>query len=105
MKKYEIDQLRNVVLLGGSRAVKTSLAEALIFHHGAVPKLGSVDEGTTVMDFDPDEVSRKHSLSTTLASLEGGRGKLNLLDTPGFSIYLGDSKAACRVADAAVFVV
>jgi len=105
MKRYEVDQLRNVVLLGGSRAGKTSLAEALLHHAGATSRLGSVDEGTSVLDFDPDEVNRKLTLNTTLASLETPRGKINLLDTPGFSSYLGDSKAACRVADAALFVV
>jgi elongation factor G len=105
MKRYEVEQLRNVVLLGGSRAGKTSLAEALLFQGGATSRLGSVDEGTSVLDFDPDEIARKMTLNTSLASLETPRGKLNLLDTPGFSVFLGDSRAACRVADAAVFVV
>jgi elongation factor G len=105
MKRFEVGQLRNVVLLGGSRAGKTSLGEALLFHAGATPRLGSVDEGNSVLDFDPDEINRKLSLNTTLASIETPRGKINLLDTPGFSLFLGDSTAACRVADAAVFVV
>lgn len=105
MKRFEVDQLRNVVLLGGSRAGKTSLAEALLFQGGATSRLGSVDEGTSVLDFDPDEIARKLTLNTSLASLETPRGKINLLDTPGFSVFLGDSRAACRVADAALFVV
>jgi elongation factor G len=105
MKRYEVDQIRNVVLLGGSRAGKTSLAEALLFRAGATSRLGSVDEGTSVLDFDPDEINRKITISTTLASFETPQGKVNLLDTPGFSIYLGDAMAACRVADAALFVV
>jgi elongation factor G len=105
MSKYEVGQLRNVVLLGGSRAGKTSLAEALINFHGASPRLGSVDEGTTVLDFEPDEIARTMTLGTALASIECAGGKLNLLDTPGFSVYLGDSQAACRVADAAIVVV
>ena len=105
MKRYEVDQLRNVVMLGGSRAGKTSLAEALLFTHGATAKLGSVDEGTSVLDFDPDEIARKLTLNTSLASIETPQGKINLLDTPGFSVFLGDSRAACRVADAALFVV
>jgi elongation factor G len=105
MKRYEVDQLRNVVMLGGSRAGKTSLAEALLFANGATSKLGSVDEGTSVLDFDPDEVARKLTLNTSLASIETPQGKINLLDTPGFSVFLGDSRAACRVADAALFVV
>ncbi|MHB8836440.1 MAG: elongation factor G [Candidatus Methylomirabilia bacterium] len=105
MKRYEVDQLRNVVMLGGSRAGKTSLAEALLFTNGATNRLGSVDEGTSVLDFDPDEVARKLTLNTSLASVEAPQGKINLLDTPGFSVFLGDSRAACRVADAALFVV
>jgi elongation factor G len=105
MKRYEVDQLRNVVMLGGSRAGKTSLAEALLFSNGATSRLGSVDEGTSALDFDPDEIARKLTLNTSLASIETTAGKLNLLDTPGFSVFLGDSRAACRVADAAIFVV
>ena len=105
MKRYEVDQLRNVVMLGGSRAGKTSLAEALLFTNGATSRLGSVDEGTSVLDFDPDEIARKLTLNTSLASVETPQGKINLLDTPGFSVFLGDSRAACRVADAALFVV
>jgi len=105
MKRYEVDQLRNVVMLGGSRAGKTSLAEALLFTNGATSRLGSVDEGTSVLDFDPDEIARKLTLNTSLASIETAQGKINLLDTPGFSVFLGDSRAACRVADAALFVV
>ena len=105
MKRYEVDQLRNVVMLGGSRAGKTSLAEALLFTNGATSRLGSVDEGTSILDFDPDEIARKLTLNTSLASVETPQGKINLLDTPGFSVFLGDSRAACRVADAALFVV
>ena len=105
MKRYEVDQLRNVVMLGGSRAGKTSLAEAMLFTNGATSRLGSVDEGSSVLDFDPDEIARKLTLNTSLASIETQRGKINLLDTPGFSVFLGDSRAACRVADAALFVV
>ena len=105
MKRYEVDQLRNVVMLGGSRAGKTSLAEALLFTNGATSRLGSVDEGTSILDFDPDEIARKLTLNTSLASVETPHGKINLLDTPGFSVFLGDSRAACRVADAALFVV
>ncbi|HEY5999978.1 MAG TPA: elongation factor G [bacterium] len=105
MKRFEVGQLRNVILLGGSRAGKTSLGEALLFHAGATTRLGSVDEGNSVLDFDPDEIGRKLTLNTTLASIETAKGKINLLDTPGFSIFLGESLAACRVADAAIFVV
>jgi elongation factor G len=105
MKRYEVDQLRNVVMLGGSRAGKTSLAEAMLFTNGATSRLGSVDEGTSILDFDPDEIARKLTLNTSLASVETPQGKINLLDTPGFSVFLGDSRAACRVADAALFVV
>ena len=106
MKRYEVGQLRNVVLLGGSRAGKTSLAEALLFTTGATSRLGSVDEGTSVLDFDPDEVARKLTLNTTLASLETRAGQDQSPRHPRVSrSFSATATAACRVADAALFVV
>ena len=91
MKKYAADEIRNIALIGGGRSGKTSLAEAIVFSSKGVSKLGSVDEGTTVTDFDPDEIDRKNSHHASLASLETGRGKLNLVDTPGFPNFLTDT--------------
>jgi elongation factor G len=105
MKKYSLDEIRNVGIIGGGRAGKTSLAEALIYLNGATKSLGAVEEGNTVSDFDADEIERKNSHHAALASLETQRGKLNLVDTPGISSFLSDTLAACRVVDGALSVV
>ena len=82
MKDFPLDEIRNVGILGGGRAGKTSLAESLIYFNGGASALGSIDQGNTVMDFDPDEIERKNSHHSSLASLETARGKINLIDTP-----------------------
>jgi elongation factor G len=105
MKKYSLDEIRNVGVIGGGRAGKTSLTEALIYLSGATKSLGTVEEGNTVTDFDADEIERKNSHHAALASLETGRGKLNLVDTPGTASFLNDTLAACRVVDGALNVV
>jgi elongation factor G len=105
MKKYSLDEIRNVGIIGGGRAGKTSLTEALVYLSGATKSLGTVEEGNTVTDFDADEIERKNSHHAALASLETGRGKLNLVDTPGTASFLNDTLAACRVVDGALTVV
>ncbi len=99
------DQIRNVVLLGHRGAGKTSLHEALLFEAGASRRLGSVPDGTTVSDSDPDEQARQMSISTTLSSCEWQGRKINLLDTPGDASFVADALGALRVCEAAVFVV
>lgn len=105
MKNYALEEIRNVGIIGGGRSGKTTLAEALIFFNGGISRLGSVDDGNAATDFDPDEIERKNSHNSALASLEIDRGKLNLVDTPGFSNFLGDTKVACRVVDSVLLVV
>jgi elongation factor G len=105
MKKFAAEEIRNVGVLGGGRAGKTSLAEALIYRNKGIAKLGSVDEGSTVMDFDPDEIERRNSHHAALASIETSRGKLNLIDTPGISNFLCDTGVVCRVVDGALVVI
>ena len=105
MKKYLADRLHNVVLVGHGGCGKTSLAEALLFQTKAADRLGKVDDGTSIMDFDPEEVRRKITLSAALAPVEFKDHKINLLDTPGFFDFVGEVKGALRVADAAVIVV
>ncbi len=97
--------LRNVALVGHGGAGKTTLTEALLHHAGAITRMGRVEDGTTVSDFDPEEVKRGLSLSLSLAAFELGSHKINLLDTPGYADFVGDAAAALRVADLAVFVV
>jgi elongation factor G len=105
MKVYETPHLRNVALVGHGGCGKTSLVSAMLFDMGAVNRMGRVDDGTTVTDFDPDEIERKISLQTGLAYGEWRKVKLNLLDTPGYANFLAEARSALRVADAALVVV
>ena len=84
---------------------KTQLVSALLFDAGAVNRLGSVDDGTTVTDYDEEEIARKHTLSASVAYAEWNKTKINFIDTPGMANFLSDARAALRVADAALVVV
>ncbi|HJR62021.1 MAG TPA: elongation factor G [Vicinamibacterales bacterium] len=105
MKVYDAQSIRNVAVVGHSGAGKTQLISALLFDAGAVNRFGRVDDGTTVTDYDEEEISRKHTLSCALACAEWTRHKINFIDTPGMGNFLSDSRAALRVADTAVVVV
>jgi elongation factor G len=105
MKVYDAQSLRNVAFVGHSGAGKTQLISTLLFDAGAVNRLGRVDDGTTVTDYDEEEIARKHTLSAALAYAEWNKHKINFIDTPGMANFLSDAKAALRVADAAVVVV
>ncbi len=97
--------IRNVAVVGHGGAGKTTLTEALLFVSGAVTRMGRVEDGTTVTDFDPEEQKRAISVSLALAPVEWEGHKLNVIDTPGYADFVGDVTAALRVADLAVFVV
>jgi elongation factor G len=99
------DRIRNVALVGHRGSGKTSLHEALLFQAGAVNRLGSVIDGTTVSDSDPDEKARQMSISAALSSFEWQQRRVNLLDTPGDSSFIADALGALRVSESAVFVV
>ncbi len=105
MKNYKTEQIRNVALISHGGAGKTSLAEALLFTTGAVNRLGKVEAGNTVTDFEPDEIKRQVTIGTALAPLEWDGVKINILDTPGFFDFFADVQSALRVADSAVVVV
>ncbi|HLF28424.1 MAG TPA: elongation factor G [Anaerolineae bacterium] len=105
MKEYKIDALRNIVLLGHGSAGKTTLGEALLYNAGAITRMGRVEEGATVADFDEEEIRRRISLNTALLPIEWKDHKLNLLDTPGFPDFMGEVKGAVRVAEAALILV
>jgi elongation factor G len=105
VKVYDAVSIRNVALVGHSGAGKTQLASAMLFDAGAVNRLGRVDEGTTVTDYDDEEIARKHTLSCSLAYAEWNKHKINIIDTPGMANFLSDARAALRVADAALVVV
>jgi elongation factor G len=99
------DRIRNVALVGHRGSGKTSLAEAILFESGVVNRLGRVDEGTTVCDFEDDERERGMSIGAAVTSFEHDGRKVNMIDTPGESSFIADTLAALRVVDAAVFVV
>jgi elongation factor G len=105
MTIYKSDQLRNVVLLGHGGSGKTSLADAMLFDTGAVNRLGQVDEGTSVADWDDEERRRQMSINATLMPCEWQSHKLNFIDTPGYMDFVGEVISAVRVADAALVVV
>jgi elongation factor G len=105
MKVYDAANIRNVALVGHSASGKTQLTSAALFDAGAVNRFGKVDEGTTITDYDDEEIARKHTLSAGLAYAEWNKTKINFIDTPGIANFLADTRAALRVAEAAVLVV
>jgi elongation factor G len=105
MKVYDAANIRNVAVVGHGGCGKTQLVSAMLFSAGMVNRLGAVDDGTTVTDYDPEEIARKHTLSTSLAYAEWKKTKINFLDTPGVANFFADTRAAMRVADAALIVV
>jgi elongation factor G len=105
MKVYDAASLRNVAIVGHGGCGKTQLVSTLLFAAGAVNRIGRVDDGTTVTDFDEEEIARKHTLSSSLAHAEWQKAKINFIDTPGFANFLSDARSALRVVEAAVVVV
>lgn len=105
MAEQKIASLRNVVLLGHSGSGKTSLAEALAYDAGLTTRLGKVDEGTTISDYDPEEIGRKISINTSIIPCQWRAHKINVLDTPGYTDFVGEIKGATRAADGALILV
>lgn len=104
------DHIRNVVLVGHTGSGKTTLVESLLFDSGAIPRMGSVEAGNTVTDFDDAEIKQHRSISLSIApvdfkAVDGSSFNINLLDTPGYPDFVGDLRAGLRGADAALFVV
>jgi elongation factor G len=105
MKEYTTEKIRNIALVGHGSSGKTTLVEALLFLSKAVERRGTVEEGSTVTDFDDEEIRRSISLSTAQAPVEWKDHKLNFLDTPGYTDFIGEVKSALRVVDLALMVV
>lgn len=105
MREYSSEQLRTVVLVSHQGAGKTSLVEAMLFDTGVTTRLGRVDDGTTASDWDPDEIQHKISISNAVLPIEWKDRKINIVDTPGYADFVGEVRAAIRIADAATLVV
>ncbi|NOZ26585.1 MAG: elongation factor G [Chloroflexi bacterium] len=104
MAKYKVEQLRNVALLGHGSSGKTSLSEALLYDSGGISRMGRVENGSTVSDWDPEEQRRGFSVNASIIPCEWQGYKLNILDTPGYMDFIGEVISAVRVADAAIVV-
>ena len=105
MNVYTTDKIRNVVLLGHGGCGKTSLAEAMAYLAGITNRMGTVNDGNTISDFDKEEIKRKFSIHTSLLPIPWGDVKVNILDTPGYLDFVGEVEEAVSVADAAIIVV
>src|SRR5256884_1576118 len=105
MKVYTAEHIRNVALISHVGAGKTSLVDAALYDSGAVTRQGKVDEGSSISDYDPDELKRRMSLNAKVLPVEWKNTKINFIDTPGYADFVGEVKAALRVADAALVVV
>ncbi|HDK36481.1 MAG TPA: elongation factor G, partial [Bacteroidetes bacterium] len=105
MKDYSMGKLRNVGLISHGGVGKTSLAEAMLFNAGETNRLGKVEDGTTVSDCHDDEIARKISINTSLLHYEWKHHKVNLLDTPGYSDFLGEVRGALRVVETGVVLI
>ena len=104
MSSYQPDQIRNTAIISHRGAGKTSLAEAMLYTAGATDRLGRVDDGNTVADFEPEETARHITISTALCHAQVGDVKVNILDTPGYADFLPDVTVALSVVDSAVLV-
>jgi len=104
MKKYEVNRLRNTAIIAHGKAGKTTLAEAMLFDGGATDRLGRVDDGTSVMDFEPEEIKRSLTISSSFNHLEWDKNKINIIDTPGDANFIIETKNSLQSADAVVVV-
>ena len=102
MKAYDVQHLRNVGLIGQGGAGKTSLAEAMLFDAGATQRLGKVSNGSSIFDYDPDEVTRQKSLNAMLGFCEWKNQKINIVDTPGYANFAADTQGCMRVLEGAI---
>jgi elongation factor G len=102
MKEYPAEKIRNIALVGHSGTGKTSLSEALLFAAGTTSRLGKVEDGTTVSDWDPDEQKRQFSINLSIVPLEWEGHKINVLDTPGYMDFIGEVKCALRAVELAL---
>jgi len=105
LENYNVSDIRNVIVVAHSGAGKTSLIEALLFNAGATTRLGSVASGTSICDYNPDEIERKITINGKFLNLVWNNKKVNLVDTPGYADFIGDLIGALRAVDASIVIV
>src|ERR1700674_868575 len=104
MAKYDTANLRNLGIIAHGGAGKTSLAEAILFDAGRIDRLGRVDDGTSTMDYEPEETKRKISISSSLDHCEWNDHFIHIVDTPGYGNFIADTRACMRALDCAVVI-
>ncbi len=105
MQQFGLENIRNIALLSHAGAGKTSAAEAMLFTAKAINRLGKVDDGSSTSDYDPDEIKRKISINLSLLPCPWRDAKINLIDTPGYSDFIGEVKTGIRISEGAVIVI
>ncbi len=105
MKDYNSEAIRNIAFVGHGGGGKTSLSEILLYTVKEINRIGKIEEGNTTSDYTPNEIEKQISISSSLMNLEWNNTKINMLDTPGFSDFVGDVKSALKVSDTAVLVI
>jgi elongation factor G len=105
VKVYTGENIRNVAIVGHGHAGKTTLLSAMLYTAGATPRLGRVDDGSSTTDYDEEEIARKMSIAASAACVEWGKTKINVIDTPGFNMFVHEARMVLPVVDAAIVVV
>jgi elongation factor G len=105
VKLYSGENIRNVAIVGHGHAGKTTLLSAMLYAAGATPRLGRVDDGSATTDYDEEEIARKMSIAASAAYVEWAKTKINVIDTPGFNMFVHEAKLVLPVVDAAIVVV
>ncbi len=105
MKQYSPENIRNIVIVAHGGAGKTSLCEAILYNTGMNDRLGNVDNGTSVMDYEPEEIKRKITISSSIAYVEYNKHLINIVDTPGYANFIEDTKNCMKAVGGAVFIV
>jgi len=105
MKRFEPSHIRNIGTFGHGGEGKTSLAEAILFDTGENSRLGRVDDGSSLMDFEPEEINRKISISASLSHFEWDKHQFHIIDTPGYANFIAEARASMRVVDGAIIVI
>jgi len=105
MANFDVSSIRNVAVIAHGGAGKTSLVEAILYNAGIIDRLGNVQDGTTVTDYEPEEIDRKITITSALAYCDWEKHRINLVDTPGFINFIEDTKACLRVVDGAIVIV